>query len=873
MSPRRRPDGLTPPLWFSVQFGALLVLGPLAATFVAGIGSATRSSIKERRFSPDLVSTATVMVAALASGFLFNRLAGMPGQIEWVWQAVLVGATVASYCAVKGGLTFASRSIMSRSVDRSWIQTTLHDVPNCVLSASAAAFIVQAISNHLWGLLIFLVLPLYVISLAVRDNTRREQTADQQEAMIQLLKEGACAIDVDGRVTMWNAALERMLNCSREQAIGRSLSAAVPLLADTAVANAISAPPAHDSDPRVVRLMLPAAAGAKVLQVTIVSNGQGVMLVWDDVTVGSRTDHALKQTEERLALMESTITDGLWEWDLRAQVVRFSAQWRNIAGLAPASTTGPPDEWFNRVHPEDVASLRQAIDAYLAGNSEELIHQHRLRHEDGTYRHVLCRGLVVRGARRQAVRLGGSLIDVTDRTEIERPLGDTGSRDPLTGLNNRTIFVEALGLRLSALKKRQGGHFAVLFLDLDRFKAINDSLGHLVGDELLIAVSRRLESCLREGDSLARLGGDEFAIFLNELRDEAQANAIAFRIQDAFSAAFVIGGREVFTSTSIGIAFSAFRYESPDDIMRDADTAMYHAKARGRSRHEVFDAQMHAQAMDRLGLESDLRHAVTCNEFEVHYQPIVSLSSGECAGFEALVRWTRDGTPVSPATFIPVAEELGLMDVLGTWVLREACRSFADWQRRFPASGFDCITVNVSTRQLVQPSFLRTVESAVRDAGLMPGHLRLEVTETALLSSLHTAAVLLQQLRDLGVKIYLDDFGTGHSSLSHLHQLPVDALKIDRSFVASLLLPERPAIVESILALAQTLGTGVVAEGVEDEVQALELERLGCRHAQGFLFSPPMPAAKLEELLVSGQPIVASRRLMVGSYSEFSAAL
>jgi len=571
--------------------------------------------------------------------------------------------------------------------------------------------------------------------------------------------------------------------------------------------------------------------------------------------------------------MESTITDGLWEWDLRAQVVRFSAQWRNIAGLAPASTTGPPDEWFNRVHPEDVASLRQAIDAYLAGNSEELIHQHRLRHEDGTYRHVLCRGLVVRGARRQAVRLGGSLIDVTDRTEIERPLGDTGSRDPLTGLNNRTIFVEALGFRLSALKKRQGGHFAVLFLDLDRFKAINDSLGHLVGDELLIAVSRRLESCLREGDSLARLGGDEFAIFLNELRDEAQANAIAFRIQDAFSAAFVIGGREVFTSTSIGIAFSAFRYESPDDIMRDADTAMYHAKARGRSRHEVFDAQMHAQAMDRLGLESDLRHAVTCNEFEVHYQPIVSLSSGECAGFEALVRWTRDGTPVSPATFIPVAEELGLMDALGTWVLREACRSFADWQRRFPASGFDCITVNVSTRQLVQQSFLRTVEEAVRDAGLMPGHLRLEVTETAILGSLHTAAVLLQQLRELGVKIYLDDFGTGHSSLSHLHQLPVDALKIDRSFVASLLLPERPAIVESILALAQTLGTGVVAEGVEDEVQALELERLGCRHAQGFLFSPPMPAAKLEELLVSGQPIVASRRLMVGSYSEFSAAL
>jgi diguanylate cyclase (GGDEF)-like protein/PAS domain S-box-containing protein len=544
-------------------------------------------------------------------------------------------------------------------------------------------------------------------------------------------------------------------------------------------------------------------------------------------------------------------------------VIRFSAQWRNIIGLAPTGTTGSPDEWFDRVHPEDLESLKRAVDAYLAGNSEELIHQHRLRHEDGTYRHVLCRGNVVRGPRRRAIRLGGSLTDVTERAEAEQSLRDSGSRDPLTGLCNRAVFVEALGHRLLALKKRLGGHFAVLFLDLDRFKVINDSLGHLVGDELLIGVSRRLESCLREGDALARLGGDEFAIFLNELRDEGQATAIAFRIEDAFSTAFQIGGREVFTSTSIGIAFSAFRYNSPDEIMRDADTAMYHAKARGKARHEVFDANMHAEAIDRLGLENDLRLAVRDNDFQVHYQPIVSLSSGACVGFEALVRWTRDGKDVSPARFIPIAEELGLIESLGSWVLREACRTFAEWQRRFPNSEFECVTVNVSTRQLVQHGFFRTVDDAVRDSGLKPSHLRLEITETALLVSPHTTASLLRELRDLGVKIYLDDFGTGHSSLSRLHQLPVDALKIDRSFVSSLLLPNRPAIVESILALAYTLETGVVAEGVEDEVQALELDRLGCRYAQGFLFSPPIPASKVEELLESGQPIVASRRLVI----------
>jgi diguanylate cyclase (GGDEF)-like protein/PAS domain S-box-containing protein len=732
-----------------------------------------------------------------------------------------------------------------------------------VMAASAAALVVQAISHHQWGLLGVVLLPSYWVFRVLSDVARKDQIVENREAVIESLQEGVCVIDLDGRIAMWNAALERMLNCPRAQAIGRSLDRAVPMLADTSVANAVGAALAGGSDSGVLRLMLPAAAGAAVLQIRIVPNRRNVMLIWQDVTNDTRANSALRQSEARFALLESSISDGLWEWDLQAQSIRFSAQWRNIVGLPPTSTTGSPDEWFDRVHEEDRDLLTEAIEAYVSGRSGELVHQHRLRHEDGTYRHVLCRGVVVHAVRRRAVRLGGSITDVTERTEAEQSLRDSGSRDPLTNLCNRAVFVDVVGHRLSALKKRQAGEFAVLFLDLDRFKVINDSLGHLAGDELLVAVSRRLESCLREGDVLARLGGDEFAIFLHDLSDDRHANTIAFRIQDAISAAFPIGGREVFTSTSIGIAFSNFRYEAPEDIMRDADTAMYHAKARGKARHEVFDAHMHAQAIDRIGLESDLRRAVKADEFEVHYQPIVSLNSGACVGFEALVRWTRDGTAVSPATFVPVAEELGLIEAIGGRVLREACRTFATWQRRFPNSGFDCITVNVSTRQLVQQGFFRMVEQAVRDADLMPSHLRLEITETALLTSPHTSAVLLQKLRELGVKIYLDDFGTGHSSLSHLHQLPMDALKIDRSFVESLLLPERPAIVESILALAYTLETGVVAEGVEDEVQALELERLGCRYAQGYLFSPAIPPAKVEELLESGQSLVSSRRLIV----------
>jgi EAL domain-containing protein (putative c-di-GMP-specific phosphodiesterase class I) len=264
---------------------------------------------------------------------------------------------------------------------------------------------------------------------------------------------------------------------------------------------------------------------------------------------------------------------------------------------------------------------------------------------------------------------------------------------------------------------------------------------------------------------------------------------------------------------------------------------------------------MHARELDRLGLENDLRHAVKHHDIEVVYQPIVALASGMCVGFESLVRWTRNGKPVSPVTFIPIAEDLGLIEPLGTWILQQACSTFADWQRRFPAGGLDFVTVNVSSRQLPQQNFMSIVEQALQQARLKPSNLRLEITETALMDSPQAAAKLLGELRDFGVKIYLDDFGTGYSSLSHLHRLPVDALKVDRSFVKSLLLPDRPAIVESILALARTMNTSVVAEGIEQEVQARELERLGCTHAQGFLFSRPLSRQAVEELLVANRPL------------------
>jgi diguanylate cyclase (GGDEF)-like protein/PAS domain S-box-containing protein len=663
-------------------------------------------------------------------------------------------------------------------------------------------------------------------------------------------------VDGSGHVVLWNEALERMLGCTRERALGRLLHEAVPVLNRTELPKAVNEILADRRSRTISNVTLTSGAEARILEVKIVPVVDRLSLLWRDLTERIQAEHELKRNGERLALAAEGANDGLWQWNLRTQEFYVSGRWHAMVGPPAQASIGRPEQWLERVHPDDVGGLKATFEAHIAGQTGVFEHEHRLRHEDGTYRRFLCRGVAARTAGRRPDRIAGSLTDTTEQAIAEERLRSVGFLDPLTGLFNRAVFVEVLGRRLEEFKlRRVSSAFAVLYLDLDRFKIVNDSLGHLVGDELLIAASRRLESCLRQGEALARLGGDEFAILLNELGDDAQANGIAFRIQDSLSAPFSIGGREVFTSASIGIAFGPAHYTNPDVVMRDADTAMYHAKSRGKARHEVFDADMHARVRDRLSLENDLRRAIIGNDFEVHYQPIVSLTSGMCVGFESLVRWTRNGEAIPPATFIPIAEELGLIEPLGTWVMQQACITFADWQRRFPGAGLDCITVNVSSRQLMQQNFVRVVQQAVRKAGLRPADLRVEITETALLDNPGEAAGVLRELRNFGVKVYLDDFGTGYSSLSHLHKLPVDALKIDRSFVKSLLLPDRPAIVESILALARTLNTSVVAEGIESDVQARELECLGCTHAQGFLFSRPLSTRSAEELVMASLPL------------------
>jgi len=852
---------------FVIDFTTLLLLGPHATMLVVTAGTVARGLTDSNRSHPIrrmALDAATVLTATLAATFAHGALGGTTGHFTWPGQAIPIAAAVVAYCLVRSALADVIVPLATRQpVNRSWLTGFLQGCPNYCIGASLAAGLVEAIGRRNWPVVLLAAVPLYFAYRFYSAHVRRLEEDRRRREVIHSFDHGMSVVDGSGRIILWDHGVEHILGSPRARAMGRSLVSAVPALGKTELPRAINEALTTRSTRMVGRVELPSPAGSRTLEVKILPVADGVTLLWHDVTERTQAEQALKRREDRITLAAEGASDGLWEWDLRTHQFYASGRWRAMVGLPATESLGGPEEWTHRVHPDDIASLKKAIATYLTGKTDHLEHEHRIRHEDGTYRRFMCRGIVSRGAGRQPARLAGSLtrlVEVAARPGAAEPVGIAGTLDPLTGLCNRAVFVERLGRRLDIIKARPASsRFAVLYLDLDRFKIVNDSLGHLVGDELLTAVSRRLETCLRQGDALARLGGDEFAILLNELGEEEQANAIAFRIQAALNAPFSIGGREVFTSASIGIAFARAQYSNPDEIMRDADTAMYHAKSRGKARHELFDADMHARELDRLGFENDLRHAVGHNDFEVHYQPIVLLTSGMCVGFESLVRWTRNGKSVSPVAFIPIAEELGLIEPLGTWVLQQACKTFAGWRRRFPASGLDYITVNVSSRQLMQQNFLRLVEQAVQDSGLNPCDVRLEITETALMDSPTEAAKLLRELREFGVKIYLDDFGCGFSSLSHLHQLPVDALKIDRSFVKSLLLPDRPAIVESILALARTLKTSVVAEGIEQDVQARELVRLGCTHAQGYLFSRPLSTQAVEELLVANRSLAPQK--------------
>lgn len=440
------------------------------------------------------------------------------------------------------------------------------------------------------------------------------------------------------------------------------------------------------------------------------------------------------------------------------------------------------------------------------------------------------------------------------RYEAEQKLLHNAYHDELTGLPNRALLHDRLSQCLARKSRCADYLFAVLFLDLDRFKVINDSLGHSIGDELLVEVAKRLQAISRPEDTVSRPGGDEFTLLLDELQSEADASRIATRIHEAMREPFHLAENEVVAPCSIGIAIGESCYRQPSEVIRDADTAMYQAKRQGGTHTVIFGETMHARAIARLKIEADLRRALDNSELRVHYQPIYSAATGQIEGFEALARWpTNSDRMISPDEFIPVAEETGLINELGLWVLHEACRQVGDWQRSLPDCENLYISVNLSGRQLMQADLLRNIEVVLEGLEFDPAKLRLEITESMLMDNAEAITSLISQLRQRGVRFYIDDFGTGYSSLSYLHRFPFDALKIDRSFVARLGSGEEHVkLIETIITIAHNFGMRVIAEGVEDAAQRGQLHELGCESLQGYLLSPPLPPENAEKLLERG---------------------
>jgi diguanylate cyclase (GGDEF)-like protein/PAS domain S-box-containing protein len=576
----------------------------------------------------------------------------------------------------------------------------------------------------------------------------------------------------------------------------------------------------------------------------------GLIGTLEDVTERRASEQALRESEERYALAVRGANDGLWDWMLKPDRVYFSPRWKSMLGYTEDEIGDSPEEWFSRVHPDDLERVKAKLETHTGGRTPRFEDEHRVRHKDGSYLWVMSRGFAVLDNLGRAYRIAGAQTDVTDRRAY----------DPLTGLPNRALFLERLGYALARANRRSDYLFAVFFVDLDNFKQVNDRFGHLAGDQLLMSVAKKLESCVRPGDLVGRFGGDEFAILLEAIADVGDATRVAERILEEMAIPIEVEHQRVTSPVSIGIALSSTGYGRAEDILRDADAAMYRAKTFGRGRFEVFDDAMRAHVVARAQLEKELRLAMARQEFRLHYQPIVDLSTGRLVALEALVRWRHPQQGLLfPFDFIPIAEEIGLMLPLGYWVLREACRQARAWQAQYPLAPPLMMSVNISPRQFTDPDMVNEIERILKETDFDARGLRLEVTESVIIDGADSVRGILARLRSLGVRLFIDDFGTGYASLSYLHRFSFDAVKVDRSFISGLNADgESAAIVRSIATLAHSLGIDVIAEGVDTGEQLTALQDMFCQLGQGNYFSEPLDPELVGALLAGAaarQPI------------------
>lgn len=565
-----------------------------------------------------------------------------------------------------------------------------------------------------------------------------------------------------------------------------------------------------------------------------------------------RTDEALRLSKERFELVTRATSDAIWDWTLATDEIWWNEGFQKLFGYNADDVTGDISSWSSRLHPEDSDRVIQDIHRLIESGKHNWVDEYRFKRKDGTYASVIDRGYVVYDHENQPVRMLGSMMDVTERKSLEDQLTHQALHDPLTKIANRVLFRNRVEHALAKLIRTHVS-VAVLFLDLDNFKSINDSLGHAAGDKLLVAVAERLQDCLRNSDTAARLGGDEFAVLIETVTHSDEAVNIADRILEVFRQPYSIEGIEVYIGASIGIASGSAETSGPEELLRNADLAMYLAKSRGKGNYIVFEPKMHEALMERIELEGDLRRGIEEREFVIHYQPIIDLQTREMMGMEALVRWDhpRFGQ-LSPMKFIPLAEETNLIVPLGEWILKEACAQAQTWRQTYDELHSVSLTVNISIRQFIQAELIEIVSNALKTSGLPPELLILEITESFMLQDTEATILKLHELKNLGIRLAIDDFGTGYSSLSYLQRFPIDILKIDKSFVDKLGQgSEGNAVARAIIMMGDSLNLKTIAEGIEHSDQISALRDLGCEAGQGFHFAKPLTAEDMNLFLKS----------------------
>jgi len=596
----------------------------------------------------------------------------------------------------------------------------------------------------------------------------------------------------------------------------------------------------------------PALLGGLVLIVMLIG-----FTVMQHAFAGGATSGIVSDVERR-ALALTGAGDMIWDWDVASDKVFTSPETETALGLKHGSLDGPAAKWLDVLHQLDRDRFRATLDSVLEQRRGRVAQDFRMRTADGHYLWFSLRARPVVGSDGEVVRLVGTLTDVTESKTAEERLLHDAVHDNLTGLPNRELFIDRLQSVLGLAKADAAIRPTVMVVDLDRFKQVNDSVGMAVGDSILLTLARRLGRLIKPQDTLARLSGDQFGLIVLSERDLARITALAETIRKTLRAPITFRDREIFLTASIGLALADGESQRAEEVLKDAELAMYHAKRGGGDRIDVFKAAMRARKSDRLLIESDLRRALERDEIVILYQPIVRLEDRSIAGFEALARWNHPKLGrLSPAEFINIAEETGLIVELGLFVLDRTARQLSTWQRTLRHREPLFASVNVSSRQLLRHDLIQDLRTVLARAPLTRGSLKLELTESVVMENPEHAAQMLHRIRELGAGLALDDFGTGYSSLSYLQRFPFDTIKIDQSFVRTTAKGTRPVILRSIITLAHDLGMDVVAEGAETDSDAVELSQLGCEFAQGFVFGEPMSAERARALL---EPEAAANR-------------